>query len=101
MISQLFDYLWSLRFCQRYDYLSFLVHDVVYSGRETQSFLSAYERQDENERNIRYVIASPQAYPAQWRTEVFKPPLTSEIPKELQNCAKLDPIVKTVKNYWI
>ena len=36
----------------------------------------------------------------QWRTEgafgVFKPP--PEIPKALQNRAKLNPIVKTVKN---
>jgi len=30
---------------------------------------------------------------------VFKPP--PEIPKALQNCAKLNLIVKTVKNYWI
>ena len=29
----------------------------------------------------------------------FKPPL--EIPKSLQNRAKLNPIVKTVKNCWI
>ena len=41
----------------------------------------------------------------QWRTEgeggfgVFNPP--PEIPKALQNCAKLNPIVKTVKNCWI
>ena len=38
----------------------------------------------------------------QWRTEGglegFKPP---EIPKALQNRAKLNPIVKAVKNYWI
>ena len=37
---------------------------------------------------------------AQWRTEggfgVFNPP--HEIPKALQNRAKLNPIVKTVKN---
>ena len=39
----------------------------------------------------------------QWRTKgVFKPPLPpSEIPKALQNRAKLNPIVKTVKNCWI
>ena len=30
---------------------------------------------------------------------VFKPPL--EIPKAFQNGAKLNPIVKTVKNCWI
>jgi hypothetical protein len=39
----------------------------------------------------------------QWRTEggvgVFKPP--PEIPKALQNRAKLNPIVKTVKNCGI
>jgi len=39
----------------------------------------------------------------QWRTEGrfggFKPP--TEIPKTLQNRAKLNPIVKTVKICWI
>jgi hypothetical protein len=30
---------------------------------------------------------------------VFKPP--TKIPKALQNRAKLNPIVKTVKNCWI
>jgi len=40
----------------------------------------------------------------QWRTEerggeVQTPPL--EIPKALQNRAKINPIVKTVKNCWI
>jgi len=41
----------------------------------------------------------------QWRTEgggggcQTRPP--PEIPKALQNRAKLKPIVKTVKNYWI
>ena len=28
-------------------------------------------------------------------------PPSPEIPKALQNRAKLNPIVKTVKNYWI
>jgi len=41
---------------------------------------------------------------AQWRTEggswVFNSP-PSEIPKALQNRARLNPIVKTVKNLWI
>jgi len=31
----------------------------------------------------------------------FKPPPTPEIPKALQNRAKVNPIVKTVKNCWI
>ena len=34
------------------------------------------------------------------RFGVFNPP-PPEIPKALQNCAKLNPIVKTVKNCWI
>jgi len=35
----------------------------------------------------------------QWCTEQgFNPP---EIPKALQNRAQLNPIVKTVKNWWI
>ena len=41
----------------------------------------------------------------QWRTEgvwgVQPPTAPPEIPKALQNRAKLNPIVKTVKNYWI
>ena len=43
----------------------------------------------------------------QWRTGwgggfgVFKHPLPPEIPKALQNRAKLNPIVTTVKNCWI
>jgi hypothetical protein len=32
---------------------------------------------------------------------VFPPPPPPEIPKALQNRAKLNPIVKIVKNYWI
>jgi hypothetical protein len=32
---------------------------------------------------------------------VFKHPPSPEIPKALQNRAKLNPIVKTVKNWWI
>jgi len=38
----------------------------------------------------------------QWHTEGggVQPP-TPEIPKALQNRAKLNPIVKTVKNCWI
>jgi len=38
----------------------------------------------------------------QWRTEggCSNPP-PPEIPKALQNRAKLNPIVKTVKNCWI
>ena len=34
----------------------------------------------------------------QWRTEGVFNPLTPEIPKALQNSAKLNPILKTVKN---
>ena len=39
----------------------------------------------------------------QWRTEGVgvQPPPPPEIPKALQNRAKLNPIVKTVKNWWI
>jgi len=42
----------------------------------------------------------------QWRTEEgrfggFKLPPPPEIPKVLQNRAKLSPIVKNVKNFWI
>ena len=34
-----------------------------------------------------------------WRVQTHLPP--TEIPKALQNRAKINPIVKTVKNYWI
>ena len=41
----------------------------------------------------------------QWRTEGGfgggSKPLPPEIPKAILNRAKLNPIVKTVKNYWI
>ena len=48
---------------------------------------------------------SPHFYSGQWRTQGggavggFKPP--PEIPRALQNRAKLNQIMKTVKNCWI
>jgi len=39
----------------------------------------------------------------QWRTEggIWGDSIPPKIPEALQNRAKLNPVVKTVKNYWI
>ena len=51
--------------------------------------------------DLPYCDDSCYRHPRQWRTEEGFNPLPPEIPKTLQNRAKLNPIVKTVKNCWI
>jgi len=53
-----------------------------------------------------FLMFSKLCYISQWRTENgglggSNPPPPLEIPKALQNRAKFNPIVKTVKNCWI
>ena len=54
------------------------------------------ERQETNRKEDKERLEQPVAY--RGGIGSFKPPPTPEIPKALQNRAKLNPIVKTVKN---
>ena len=52
-----------------------------------------------NTDNSTEIFTSMEVATTQWHTGGFNPP-PPQIPKALQNRAKLNPIVKTVKNCW-
>ena len=61
----------------------------------------------QTENCVSYEFMSVTVACLQWRTEggvgegSTPPPHPTEIPKALQNRAKFNPIVKTVKKFWI
>ena len=71
---------------------------VTYNGQHIGRRLSCTQTMDTTTTTAR---CCSEHKACQWRTEGgwgLNPPPPSEIPKALQNRAKLNPIVKTVKN---